>query len=65
VKINSELTHPARLLTLVVAHSDGSELDLEDMQDLSNEDGVFNFNQLIRDYDIHQYNPILVKLLGK
>ena len=65
VKIKSELAHPARTLKLVVAGSDKTEIDLDNMQDLEDEDGDFNFKQFVVDYKIKRRNPILVKLPGK
>jgi hypothetical protein len=62
VKTKSELTHPAGGLKLVAAGSDESEIDLDGMQDLEDEDGVFNFKQLVARYKIKQRNPIVVKL---
>jgi hypothetical protein len=62
IKIKSGLTHPASTLKLVAACSDESEIDLDDMQDLEDEDGVFNFKQLVARYKIKQRNPIVVKL---
>jgi len=53
------------MLKLVVAGSDESEIDLDDMQDPRDESEVFNFKQLVVDYKIEQGNPILVQLRGK
>jgi hypothetical protein len=49
------------MLKLVVATSDEKEMDLDDMED----DGVFDFKQLVGGYRIKKRNPILVKLPGK
>jgi len=65
LKIKSELAYPARTLDLVVAGTDGTEVDLDELQDLKGEDGVFNFKKLVVDYKIEQSNPILVKFPGK
>jgi hypothetical protein len=53
------------MLKLVVAGSNETEIDLDDMKDLKDEDGVFSFAKLISDYDINEDSPILVKLPGK
>jgi len=65
VKIHCKLTNPADTLKLAVAGSDKTEIDLDHMQDLRDEGGVFNFKQLVVDYKISGRNPILVKLPGK
>jgi hypothetical protein len=65
IQIESNLTNPVNMLKLIVADSDGNEIDLEYIQDLRGVDGVFNFKQLVADYDINEDNPILVKLPGK
>jgi hypothetical protein len=50
------------VLHLVVATSDEKEADIHDILHLGDEDGVFNFEQLLSDYNINDDNPILVKL---
>ena len=65
IKVESELTHSTRRLKFFVTGSDGTEIDLDDMQDLRDERGYFNFKQLVVDYKIKPRNPILVKLRGK
>jgi hypothetical protein len=65
VKFGDRIAHPARSLKLVVVASDERETDVDDLQHLENEDEVFNFKQLVIDYKIKEYNPILVKLPGR
>jgi len=65
VKTKSKLSRPARTLKLFVAGPDKLEIDLDDMEHLMDEDGVFNFKQLVVDYKIRLRNPILVKFPGK
>jgi hypothetical protein len=64
-KINSELTEAAPKLKLFVADSDDIEVDLNAMSDLEDDDGNFNFKELVKDYGIKKHNPLLVKLPGQ
>ena len=65
IKIRSELTHPPHTLKLIVAGSDETEIDLDDMAHLRGWGRYYNFEKLVTDYKIDRDNPILVKIPGK
>lgn len=66
VKARSKLTHPAGMLKLVVAGSDKTEIDLEELRKSWTQQGIsFSFAKLISEYDINKDNPILVKTPGQ
>jgi hypothetical protein len=65
IKNDNELTPLACVLNLVVVTSDGKETDIDDIQHLQDKDGVFNFEQLISNYNLNENNPIVAKLPGK
>jgi hypothetical protein len=65
-RLISELTHPACMLKLVVATSDGERDGLRRIANLAGQRWSLQLRQqLISDYDINENNPILVKLPGK
>jgi hypothetical protein len=65
VKIRDRITDLTHAMKLVVAISVEKEIYLDELQDLEEEDRVFNFKQLISDYNRNDDNPIIVRLLGK
>lgn len=66
VKARSKLTHPPAMLKLVVASSDKTEIDLEELRKSWTQQGIsFSFAKLISEYDINKDNPILVKAPGQ
>ena len=65
VRTQSLLTDPARTLKPIVTGSNRTEMELEHMRHLEDEEGRFDFKKLVVDYNIKPRNPILVKLQCK
>jgi hypothetical protein len=57
--------HSAGTLKLVVASSDEVETSLNDLLDLVDGSGSFDFNKLFSLYSIDYFNPIRIKFPSK